>query len=644
MMSRARVCWLLVVAALLIAGPGCNKMLEEALNDALGLPEKEPLTGQNAFVYLKVDDSKSSGQDTEALKGALKLAGKSSTESEDTFDPGDAVVGELLRGVRARQGIRSEKFVTYDFTDHQEFGDTDGWGGQGGSVDISALKADYLVPHLNAIPVRNQGGRGTCAAFAGIGHIEFSVLREMPGLHSIDLSEQRFYYTSKPYCQSSGCTKDDEGSWYGVGMDASVAASTFDIPLEADCPYNSEFGANDVQIPQAAGCDTGAVKVAKIKEVWSPEEILDVLENDGLPVPYGSKLSDNWYYNEGLITLAESDYVNIDQHSGGHAYLIVGYRTLPNMPDEGGMCFIVKNSWGPGWAVNGYSCQTVAWMEKWGYAGEKQPIAMDVLIRDDILPSIEDDTQPEPIPDIFDEDTYDDETVNWDDLDEGDEEEIPEPDPVPVEPTWASCSILGPDSRYYQADCAKDPATGKQLVFGYVRNTDKTTGVLELEVQGSDLYYDGDQVGEIKGDELTLCTGPYDVLCSLRLHKGTNDLYVEFVNPEYRRVKPEELTEGEWEDLATPLGFNIQFFTADTLLDQLASDFMFVRLVDKQGAPTEAMRLAMDGLDVRLMGETVGSVSPDKMGLCSGTYENRCRMFVGKRGLTIVPRPWKKGK
>ena len=30
-------------------------------------------------------------------------------------------------------------------------------------------------------------------------------------------------------------------------------------------------------------------------------------------------------------------------HAGGHAYLIVGYRELPEMPEEGGICFVVKS-------------------------------------------------------------------------------------------------------------------------------------------------------------------------------------------------------------------------------------------------------------------------------------------------------------
>ena len=630
--------------ALLVASgqPGCDLLSEEQWEQVdtffniLEGPVKEPLTGQNAFMYLQQDKSRLPTQDQAALMGALKAA----DGEEQLADPGyDAV--DLLQGtIRAKQGIRADKFkIVPDgaFPAPPE-------GEQLPErlyLDTSKLQDEYLIPHVEAIPVRNQGERGTCAAFAAIGHIEHAVLKEVPGLGTVDLSEQRFYYLSKPECHSSGCSLAEEGSWYGDGMEASVHAATFDIPRENECPYNDEMGTNDVQVPQQSSCETGAVRLVQLKYVQDPVEILSVLENDGLPVPYASKLSDNWRYNDGLITNTASNPGEVDKHSGGHAYLIVGYRKLPNLPEEGGMCFIIKNSWGSGWGVNGYSCMTLEWMDTWGRNDLEHPIVMDVLINEDLIAEPED--APEPLPDYFVPEVYDDETVDWDDYDDGDEDEIPEPEPDPEPVTqWTTTALLGPDGHYYRADIWQAAGDGTVKLRSYIRNTSTPTGNLELTMESDGaLLFEGDHVGNLESDHVVLCTGPYDVLCSLRMDKAKNRLYLEFVNPEFRLVKPEDLKEGNWETIFGAEdgdGSGLEFFNGDNLGESLLQRFVLVRLSDGTGTKTDAMRLSLDGFQIKLMGESIGSIKPGSMGLCSGSYKGNCRLYKGRRGVTIMPR------
>ena len=50
------------------------------------------------------------------------------------------------------------------------------------------------------------------------------------------------------------------------------------------------------------------------------------------------------------------------------------------------------------------------------------------------------------------------------------------------------------------------------------------------------------------------------------------------------------------------------------------------------------MRLSMDGLKVKLMGEEIGSLSPSNLGLCTGDYRSRCKLYNGRHGLTIFPK------
>jgi hypothetical protein len=52
--------------------------------------------------------------------------------------------------------------------------------------------------------IRNQGPRPTCAAFAAVRAVEIKARMEGFGR---DLSEQYFYYASKPECQDKPCSK-----------------------------------------------------------------------------------------------------------------------------------------------------------------------------------------------------------------------------------------------------------------------------------------------------------------------------------------------------------------------------------------------------------------------------------------------------
>ena len=55
-----------------------------------------------------------------------------------------------------------------------------------------------------------------------------------------------------------------------------------------------------------------------------------------------------------------------------------------------------------------------------------------------------------------------------------------------------------------------------------------------------------DRVGAKDGETLYLCSGEYDIICSLRLDTTENKLYVEFPYPDMRKVTDDELPEGSW--------------------------------------------------------------------------------------------------
>jgi len=621
----------LALALALGAGPGCDLA---GLLGELGLSDgAAELSGQNAFVHLRARASVASAADTDAILEVLawRADGTDSTEDEAQFRPSAGALDLLQATTRQRKAIKPRSFDLVEFPGIA--------GGQRKArkalfvpPDLSRLQDEYVIPHLNAIPVRNQGSRGTCAAFTGIGHVEYAALRANPSLGTLDLSEQRFYWASKPECQASGCTELDAGSWYGDGFQASIDAGRYDIPLEASCPYDPNQYANELQTPLRASCSDGVVQVQQVQIVYQPEDMIRVLE-EGLPVPFASPLSDNFFENDGLITRAAAGSVGDIQHAAGHAYLLVGYRLLPSMPQEGGMCFIVKNSWGPGWGVNGYSCITLAWMQEWNFGQAlEHPVVVDIALSPDLGGQPYDDSAP----DFADCEVYADETVDCSRLDDGNANVPPAPEP-PADLAWYETSLVGPDGRLYEAELADD-AEGATWVRGTLRETGALTGTVYLRRSGADLLWDGDVVGRVNGDRVELCTGAFDLLCSLRFEPATNDLYVEFVYGEYRSVKDDEIGEGQWMSLgALPgVGEDLEYHQPSDWSDLLLQP-LYVRGLGADGRASNPIRLVLRGLDIKAMGQPVGSLDPTDLGLCTGSFRDACGLFSGADRLLVLP-------
>ena len=77
-------------------------------------------------------------------------------------------------------------------------------------------------------------------------------------------------------------------------------------------------------------------------------------------------------------TVAVPDPTN-DPDGGGHALLIVGYRTLA----DGSRAFIVQNSWGEAWDLSGECLASVAWVAA---CWELHPLLLPVSAPDPVKP------------------------------------------------------------------------------------------------------------------------------------------------------------------------------------------------------------------------------------------------------------------
>lgn len=602
---------------LLLALPGCESVL-----DALGTGGPNTLRGDDAFNHLAADRSGAVPTDLSAVMASIDDEARRQSGQPQVYQDDPDVVALKRRSIQSRLDIDEANFKLVDF---DQWGD-DAWGIEGVqkqscdlTLDPGPLFDEFMIPHANKIPVRDQQARGTCAAFAGVGSVEYAAINPTQGeggygLNTLDLSEQRFYWLSKPDCRdpSNNCA---QGSWFGTGFDES--SGSFAIPLERDCPYVPFFEKNDTQAPQPKGCSQGVARVDRVEGWCGLQAMVDLLHR-GYAVPVGSPLSGNWERNEGLITKA--DYIaGGSVHAGGHAYLIVGYRKLPDMPNEGGLCFVVKNSWGKGWGVNGYSCMTLSWMQAVGGDRFRQgfPTAVRVALDEDAL-----DVRnvPDPVPPP---------TPNP-------EPAEPEPQPEPVAPlVWSTGSLRGPDDVLYQIDTAqRDDAL-------FIR---KAGGgePLELNRRGDAIFYQEDEVGRANGSQLTVCTAEWAYLCALRVEPASGRMFLQFRDDDLRRVTADEVdgAKGDWQTL--PIGGQAYgIFIPNEVDEGTALDpKVFVKV-----GGSEPLRVALrpqpslTAFDIKLMGVEIGELNLfdfEETALCSGKFAETCNL-IGTGQLSVLP-------
>lgn len=221
----------------------------------------------------------------------------------------------------------------------------------------------HVVHSAFKIPVKDQEGRATCAAFTGVRAMEILLAQNN---ETRDLSEEYFYWASKPECQENACSK--KGSWVTRGYDYSMKKTVVDIPAEKTCPYETKINSsNETNVPLKPACKDGVVKMAKYEQIKTLAEVIDRLKKN-MPVIMSSKLTPNFYINEGMVTIEDSEKNgSVDSHAMGHAYLAVGIMELPEKlhAKEGKYCLLVNNSWGTGWGAGGYSCLTENWILKY---------------------------------------------------------------------------------------------------------------------------------------------------------------------------------------------------------------------------------------------------------------------------------------
>ena len=190
----------------------------------------------------------------------------------------------------------------------------------------------------NCPPVYDQGQLGSCTANAIAAALEFDEMKQ--GLTPIVMPSRLFIYYNERAME--GTTASDSGAQIRDGIKTVVAQGACS---ESEWPYDiTKFA-----VQPSANCyqDAPQNKALSYQRVTHSLNLMRACLASGYPFVFGMTV----YESFESQAVAQSGQVPMpapnEQTVGGHAVLAVGY-------DDSQQVFLVRNSWGTSWGMQGY--------------------------------------------------------------------------------------------------------------------------------------------------------------------------------------------------------------------------------------------------------------------------------------------------
>ena len=184
--------------------------------------------------------------------------------------------------------------------------------------------------------VENQGQLGSCTANALAGNLEFLEIKASKP--PVDLSRLFIYYNERSI---EGTTAQDSGAMLRDGIKALAKQG---VCAEASWPYVISKFAVKPPVP--------CYKAGLQHEITSYHRILTLKEMrmclaEGYPFVFGFTVYESFespaVAKSGVLDMPKPN----EKTLGGHAVLAVGY-------DDSAQRFLIRNSWGTDWGMQGY--------------------------------------------------------------------------------------------------------------------------------------------------------------------------------------------------------------------------------------------------------------------------------------------------